>query len=175
MNRLALLVVAGCGRIAFDPHGTSMDDAGNAGAGNDSFVCPAGFVLAAGSCYRANYFMIATDGKTFVDAEALCEAQGGHLAVIDDAAEAQRILTLGLPGSDYWIGVSELAQTGVYRTVTNDLAPYLPWSTGEPDSGVDHCVNFNVDAMFYDNVCTAQDDALCEYDGRAPVPAAWGQ
>lgn len=71
--------------------------------------------------------------------------------------------------------MSELAQTGVYRTVLDDVATYLPWATSEPDSGVDHCVDFDVNGMMHDDVCTSQDDALCEYDGRQPVPAAWGQ
>jgi hypothetical protein len=174
VKRLALLFVASCGRVAFDPFGTTTGDGGGS-ARIDASECPADFVRAGTSCYRANYFPNAGDGKTFVDAEALCESQGGHLAVIDGDKEAASILALGLPGSDYWVGVSELAQTGVYRTVTNDVATYLPWATGEPDSGVDHCANFNLDGMMYDNVCTAQDDALCEYDGRQPVPAAWGQ
>jgi hypothetical protein len=46
----------------------------------------------------------------------------------------------------------------------------------EPDSGVDHCVGVRVaTGKLYDNVCTGLDDSICEYDGRVPVPAAWGQ
>jgi hypothetical protein len=175
VKRLALLFVASCGRLAFDPLGGTTGDGGGSGLQDTGNACPEGFTRAGTSCYRANYFPNSGDGKIFVDAEALCEAQGGHLAVIDDEPEADRIRGLGLLGSDYWVGVSELAETTVYRSVTNDVDLYLPWATGEPDSGVDHCVNFNLDGTMFDNICTAQDDALCEYDGRLPVPAAWGQ
>lgn len=166
MNRLALLLLVGCGRVAFDPVGDA----------DAAFACPPEFVEMGPSCYRANHYALSADGKPFVDAEALCEAQGGHLVVIDDAAEVAAIQSLTIPGTDYWIGISELAQTGVYRTVLNDVATYLPWASGEPDSGVDHCVNFTTTTgLFADNVCSSPDDVLCEYDGRQPVPAAWGQ
>lgn len=165
MKRLALvLLIAGCGRVDFDP------------LADDGFVCPTDFIRSGDSCYRADYTALSADGHSFIDAEALCESQGGHLVVIDDADEAARIIAFGFPGTDYWIGVSELAQQGVYRTVLNDVAPYLPWDTGEPDSGVDHCAGIRMaTGRFYDAVCTSLDDTLCEYDGRQPVPAAWGQ
>jgi hypothetical protein len=167
VKRLALLLaVAGCGRIAFDE--SDKRDA--------AFACPSEFVRAGDSCYRVNYFSNSGDGHAFVASEALCESQGGHLLVIDDAAEWTRVSALGLLGTDYWIGVSELAQPGVYRTVLDDVAAYLPWDTSEPDSGVDHCVGVRVSSgNLYDNVCTGLDDSICEYDGRVPVPAAWGQ
>jgi hypothetical protein len=174
VRRLALLLVASCGRVAFDPFvGTTGD--GNS-ALDASSECPADFVRAGTSCYRVNHFQDTGDGNAFVASEALCEAQGGHLLVIDDAAEWTRVSALGLLGTDYWIGVSELAQLGVYRTVLDDVATYLPWDTSEPDSGVDHCVGVRVaTGNLYDNVCTGLDDSICEYDGRQPVPAAWGQ
>ena len=165
MKQLALVILlGGCGRVAFD----SGADGG--------LECPADFTRSGASCYRANHAALTGDGRSFVDAEALCEAQGGHLAVIDDADEAARITALGIPGTDYWLGLSELALPGVYRTVLNDVATYLPWDTSEPDGGVDHCAGIRVaSGLIYDAVCTSLDDALCEYDGRQPVPAAWGQ
>ncbi|PSN40159.1 Hemolymph lipopolysaccharide-binding protein [Blattella germanica] len=51
----------------------------------------------------------------------LCEENGGHLLVIDSQKEANEILSLldiiPYKGKDYWLGVHDEYNKGVYMTI----------------------------------------------------------
>jgi hypothetical protein len=163
---LALVsVLTGCGRIDFEP----IDDPGVAG-------CPAGYTDAAPGCYR----VVANPPvePVWIDAEAACEADGpgAHLVVVGDLAEAQRIWTLIPAGlDDHYIGASDRVSEGVYLTVTNQAMTFLTWGTSEPDGGFEDCMSLTSAQQVLDTDCDNPNDYVCEYDGIAAVPSAWGQ
>lgn len=108
MRWCVVLVLAACGRIGFD----ATTDAGPMGP------CPSGYDLIAGHCYRS--VEVGAGGeRSWLDAEEECEADGpgAHLAVIDDAEEAQRF-TEGMVEQDSWIGISDRITEGTFITVT---------------------------------------------------------
>jgi hypothetical protein len=66
----------------------------------------------------------------------LCAADGAHLVILDNSTEASLL-------QNTWVGVSDIANEGVWITVLGDPAPYLPWMPGEPDGGTaSNCVRF---------------------------------
>jgi hypothetical protein len=83
-----------------------------------------------------------------------------------------------VPGTilSHFIGASDIVTEGVFVTVLNQPMAYVNWATGEPSGGsAQNCVLFFDDTTLTTKDCEAPDDYVCEYDGIAPVPAAWGQ
>ena len=86
-------------------------------------------------CIRdsSKYYSSNTNSLTWSQARAEAEAVGGHLAIVNDAAENEFIRANIL--TDFaWLGLTDEAQEGTYRTVLGDLAPYLNWKAGEPNN-----------------------------------------
>ena len=173
---LCVVVLAGCGRIAFDPIG---DGGGRVDApvfALDAGECPPGYMFVGASCYRV-VLDAGGGGAPWHEAETLCEADaaGAHLVVIDDATEAATIDSF-VPSnvSDHWIGVSDVVTQDTYLTVTNRTPTYLMWEATEPNgtSGED-CLLMDDARTLHDTDCDASDDYVCEYDGIAAVPAAY--
>lgn len=179
MGRLGLLVVvlaAGCGRLHFDLWGDGSgapDVPVDAQLAVDAPVlaldageCPPTYTRMGSSCYRYS----AVPAPQWLDGELACEADGvgAHLVTIDDAAEAAMLAT-AFNTNDFWIGVTDLVEEGVYRNVTGELAPYLNWRVGEPSSS--DCAQLDEIAEFHISPCDTSDEYVCEYDGR---PAAAG-
>jgi hypothetical protein len=151
-----LIVLVGCGRVGFAPRG----DAGE---------CPLSYTRLGTSCYRYSGLQ---DAPIWLDAELACEADGigSHLVTIDDAAEAT-LLATAFETNDFWIGVTDRVDEGVYRNVTGELAPYLVWRVGEPTSS--DCAQLDDIAEFHVSSCDSTDEYVCEYDGRPAAPGAY--
>ena len=100
--------------------------------------------------------------------------------MIDDAAEAALVDGL-VPTNiaDHFIGASDLATEGTFLTVLDQPLSYTMFAAGEPEGGTgDNCLIMDSSRELHDTDCTSNgngDDYVCEYDGIAPVPAAWGQ
>lgn len=104
----------------------------------------------------------------------VAEHQGyTHLVVLDDDAEWEAMKLL--VGDDAWIGLSDLAQQGMLRWVTDQPSSYppstgSPWQPLEPDrSG--RCVLIRSQEAGEDDPGTLEDDqcnelaeAICECD-----------
>jgi len=165
-----LLACEACGRIFFDPRADAKVYAIDAGE------CPPGYMFMNPGCYRV---VLADPEATWFVAEAKCEADvfGAHLVVLDTAFEAQQVDSI-VPGTilDHWIGANDIVNEGVFLTVTNVPMAYATWAMTQPDGATaSNCVVFNDDTTLYDYDCSRIDDYVCEYDGIAAVPAAWGQ
>ncbi len=109
-------------------------------------------------CWRA---------RTWVDAEASCEAQGATLTVIEDAAENAFVWQefRARVGGDYWLGASDLAAEGAW--VWADGAPMLfeDWAPGEPNDagGNEDCMNgWGFDGTWNDLPCDWGLPSVCE-------------
>ena len=180
MGRVVVLLIAlaGCGRVAFDPRSDAGGGSGDAPVfALDAGECPPGYTFSSASCYRAETGA-AGNGLAWVLAEQDCEndAVGAHLVVIDDAAEATVVDTFVEASIlDHWIGVSDVVTRDVYLTVTNRAPTYLVWDPAEPN-GTDgeDCLLMDDAKALHDTDCIADDDYVCEYDGIAAVPAAYG-
>lgn len=167
---LAVFVVAGCGRVRFDPLDASSDVA------DDAVACPPTYQALGTSCYR---FVIDGPMAMWLDVEAACEADGvgSHLAVIDDDIELALLidqLRLRVT-TDAAVGFSDRQQEGTYLTVTGGPA-FLVWAPANPDGGND-CGNLDssvADQGMKDSTCTSNfDDYICEHDQRAADPSAF--
>jgi len=77
-------------------------------------------------------------------AKATCESQGGHLAVINSAAENQ-LLSNFLTEQSAYIGLSDSQQEGTFKWCNNDPLTYTNWYPGQPDN---HEGNQDVTRLF---------------------------
>ena len=84
-----------------------------------------------GHTYQLFYSM-----RSWEDAEAFCEAHGGHLVTINTAAE-QRFLEKYLDAvevrASYWIGLNSGKATKFTSWITGEPLDFTKWAPGNPD------------------------------------------
>jgi hypothetical protein len=120
--------------------------------------CPADFVAVGGSDHR--YKRLAA--VSWDQARAMCEQiSGTYLLVPDDATELTELASITSP--PFWIGVDDLAAQGMFMTVRNTRAMFMPWATGEPStrSGAD-CVRAVSATQIATDLCGTKRAAICE-------------
>ncbi len=180
MRRIAWLVVlAGCGRIAFDTSGDGgagdpMSDGAPGDDGSVALNCPATYTRSFGtSRYRVDNL-----NRQWLEAEQGCEADGpnSHLAVIDTLAEANGVAGFALY-VNMWIGTSQRATAGLWLGVNGAAQSYLPWATNYPMSGGSQdCIEwlrFTAPGEYSNNPCSNMFPSVCECDGLPPDPTAF--
>ena len=85
-----------------------------------------------GNCYKA-----VNSGTTWTQAEAACDAWGGHLASAANKAEATLLgqtAQSACGNISYWLGYTDAASEGVFRWTDGTPQVYKNWKTGEPTS-----------------------------------------
>ncbi|KAL4227893.1 hypothetical protein ACF0H5_013333 [Mactra antiquata] len=83
------------------------------------------------------YFFGVLDVK-FEAAEEFCQSQGGHLVSIHTTAEKDFIRgrVIDLPGTKYWIGLTDVAVEGVWVWIdTDEPADMFGWYYTQPNEG----------------------------------------
>lgn len=115
--------------------------------------------------------------QIWVVAERDCEAEGGHLVVIDDEAEnewmaqfaAQSLTNEGSSHQLAWIGLGDHAKEGEFRWVTGVPVTLTSWFSSEPNSLYDSedCGEMRATGKWNDDRCNAQLAYVCECDGVA--------
>jgi len=182
---IAVLLLAGCGRIAFEPlegtdaaPDTSLDTP--AAAACTVAQCPAGFSVVDGGCYR-----VVSTPRTWLDAERDCEAVGAHLIVEDSVQEhgTAHMLAEMAAVSSVWVGWTDRrGPDNVFTWVAPDLGGLLQsnpcvFGSMEPDAGdADHCA-----AKMATNSCPDYEDVscdlakayICECDGQLGDPTRY--
>jgi len=168
-----LVLLAGC-RFGFDE--TTTGDGGATGDGGSQtgdangaadgiqLSCPASYTTVAGltSEYRA-----IDNSMGWLVSEQLCETDGTHLVVIDNATELTTIPGL-LPGDNIWVGTTDRLVIGTFRHVTGPTATFLDWDASEPDATALECVFIDsLTIKLADQDCTSGRRAVCECDGIA--------
>lgn len=129
---LLLLILAGCGKD--DPPTRTPSP------------CPDGTVEWNNHCYEA----VLAPGVSWQDAQAACEARGGHLATITSADENAFVFSLVSGDSTFWyldyydnglgpwLGGYQVSgavePAGGWRWVTNEPFVYTNWEDGQPDN-----------------------------------------
>lgn len=170
----AVLVLAACGRLGFDPLAT--DDAMQSDAIDDdapgdtnSAQCPTDFMAICGGCYK--HFSVDTN---WLDAETMCEnaAINAHLAVIGDTTEEQCLIAAANSPPRLWMGFTERITDGTFLTVTGQPQLFFRWEPPEPDDTIQDCIEYRA-IGWADEPCTDINPFYCEHDGVPADPASY--
>lgn len=85
-----------------------------------------------------HYYKALNNCGNWEQCETAAQGLGAHLVVLDDQAENDwvgKTFNVTSPTeSGYWIGYTDKAQEGVWRTVTGDTPIYTNWALGEPNN-----------------------------------------
>lgn len=106
-------------------------------------ACPAGNNITGftflGTHNGHRYFRSNGCNYSWDQANAAAQAAGGHLAVVNDAAE-NHYLACRIQGSYGWIGLNDVAAEGQFEWVNGEGLNYTNWSSYEPNNtGGYHC------------------------------------
>lgn len=111
----------------------------------DAGTCPSDFVSVDGGQPTSRYKLYGYAQSTsnivdFNQAVTACTTAGGYVAIPNDASEIAALDAVSQnpnqPG--YWVGITDTAVEGEWRTVLGDPATYLPWKpdpNGQPNGG----------------------------------------
>ncbi|MDB4957569.1 MAG: hypothetical protein JWO36_5138 [Myxococcales bacterium] len=164
---IAAVVLAGCGRIGFDTPQADAPAPSDAPRSDAlASVCGPAYSSFAGvtSLYR-----VMLTGQLWLDAEADCESDGGHLIVIDDSNEnnwlVNQLVLAAAPSA--WIGSSDHVMEGTFRWVTGAPMSFANWDVGEPNNSLssEDCVQIYVSGVWNDSRCYANQFVyVCECD-----------
>ena len=145
------------------------DDGVDAGTGPDAPMpdapagCPVSYAALPGITSTHRYRVLTTAAR-WTNQRAICggEPANAYLAIPDDAAELQALVSLA--AADLWVGISDAATEGMYVTVQDTPAPFLPWSVGEPDNnGNQDCIRALAgSAQLETATCGSVAIAICE-------------
>lgn len=83
-----------------------------------------------------SYYIYSDVANTWEEAQAYCEARGGHLAVINDDNE-NHMLFIFMQAAGYnsaYFGLSDAAKEGTWTWVNGESVNYTNWASGEPNS-----------------------------------------
>ena len=97
-----------------------------------------GTALPVGSVsFRDHYYLAVLELMTWAAAAAYAESIGGHLVTVGDDAENRFLVNLaqerGSP-HNFWIGLSDQVQEGIFLWVNGESSIYSNWNTGEPNN-----------------------------------------
>ncbi|XP_063359264.1 secretory phospholipase A2 receptor-like [Cydia amplana] len=124
-----------------------------------------------GSCYR-----IATIKANWNEAYANCQAEGGHLAILNNEGEYEIVKGLldktprSVEDWQFFVGVraEEKKSPIIFRTIFNqtlEQVGYAPWDNNEPNNsfGIEYCVSLlRTTGKYNDTVCRNRYSYVCE-------------
>lgn len=84
---------------------------------------------------NGHWYGISFAEMTWFDAEAASVAQGGHLATLNDVAEAAWVQSAfaGYASSNYWIGLNDVASEGSFSWSSTEPSSFTDWAPGQPN------------------------------------------
>lgn len=166
MKWVALLVVAGCGRVAFDPTAAAPADSGEPDTprdGPETDGTPPACLTNTAYTTKAGLANRYREGVPLVAwgvARSSCQADGADLWI------PQSVVELSAWSGD-WVGLTDDAVEGVWLTVEGVPATFLPWEPLQPDGGsAENCAR-STSGLLEDRDCSDLRDFVCE----CPVPA----
>ncbi|XP_029972761.1 collectin-11 isoform X1 [Salarias fasciatus] len=114
-------------------------------------------------------YLLVKEEKRYSDAQAHCQARGGHLAMPKDeganAAVAAYISRAGL--SRVYIGIHDLDREGVFTYVDRSpMSTFSKWRRGEPNNAYDEedCAEMLSSGEWTDVACHPTMFFVCEFD-----------
>lgn len=122
-----------------------------------------------------------TSYSTWHDAENYAVSNGGHLVTVNDQSEmdwlVQKFVVEPHYDYNYWIGLNDEAQWGIYVWSSGEPLTYINWYPGEPNHGSygdEHFAMFDVWSQspdkWNDVNAFSTTYGIAEYSGPAPVP-----
>ena len=167
MRGLCVVVLAACGRIAFDAGGDAVVDTSAIDAQPCIAAASCVAFIAAGSCHQA-----CTGLFSHAEADAGCRAWGGCLAALDSAGEGTEVAAqnLTITGADSWIGLVQAQGStepaeGWGWECSAAPGPF-PWSGAQPDNQVapEQCaiMHLNFGGQVFDAPCDWVTSYICE-------------
>jgi len=128
-------------------------------------------------CYRVydKYYRKAM----WASAKVICQAQGGHLAVIPDLLTQNDIRDrFGMDADDFWVGASQRGWIGDWRWVTGQPMLFTNWKPGQPGGRNDDCLSLKRSASglasWVAADCGKIKPFLCESKICRPMPRVIG-
>ena len=126
--------------------------------------CPVGWVSHETRCYK-----FALEKKTWNEARADCQTDGGELTSIASSEEQKfiAIQTRTLSSFRFWIGLSDRFQEGAFEWSDNSTVKYTRWAWGEPNNHakVEDCVEFVWNKPAWQtNECNSNMGYICKKD-----------
>lgn len=112
-------------------------------------------------------FTLCTTPLAWADAEAHCQRLGGHLARLDDDAQARALAALALERSSdrWWIGLSDRAHEGQATWADGSPVDFSHWAKGQPDDAAcgEDCVALKPksDGTWSDGHCALRRPFIC--------------
>ncbi|MHC4837791.1 MAG: C-type lectin domain-containing protein [Planctomycetota bacterium] len=138
-----------------------LDDDCDGRIDNDG-VCPCTL-----SRFEGHAYLVCATERTWQDADDWCARFGYRLAVIETAAEDDRLYEriAREDFDDTWIGLNDRAVEGDWRWLDGAPVDYTHWDDGEPNDGGDFGEDCGV-IMTSENRASEWDDRAC--DSRRP-------
>lgn len=110
------------------------------------------------------YYKYHDEKVTFEKAQSICNAEGGHLAIIDSEKEADILKTIPTTTFSY-VGFHDRAKEGHFTTIFGEPIKYAKWMNGEPNNlENEDCVVMNTDGHINDAKCSSAYSFICEYN-----------
>ncbi|OQX01207.1 MAG: hypothetical protein BWK73_46830, partial [Thiothrix lacustris] len=84
-----------------------------------------------------HYYKALDNCGNWEQCETAAKEVGAHLVVIEDQAENDWVantFNVSATTYGYWIGYTDKAQEGVWKTVAGEIATYTNWGAGEPNN-----------------------------------------
>jgi hypothetical protein len=142
----------------------SFNKSSNSESVNADNYIPTDSVIAHGSKYEFYDYNV-----TWLQAKAICEKKGGHLATVTSESENKSIINFAKKFTDYyWLGATDRQKEGTWKWVTGEKFDYSNWGEGQPDNAnnIEHYLESNGD-NWNDIRNNGEMHALgfvCEYD-----------
>jgi hypothetical protein len=83
--------------------------------------------------YNGSKYLL-SGAATWEQAQAQAESLGGHLVVIESAAEQDWLVKTFGGTERFWIGLTDSAQENVFRRVNGSSSTFTNWLSGEPNN-----------------------------------------
>ena len=140
---------------------------GSTGAGGSGPTCP-GFAVQDPNSLRCYHYE--ATARTWDAQRTDCQNHGAgwDLAAVTTAAERNfldaQVLTTGVA----WIAGRDVTMTDTYEWVTGEAWSFAPWEAGDPNGGIEDCVELvekasgGTNDAFRDNPCSDTVAGICE-------------
>ncbi|XP_054601562.1 galactose-specific lectin nattectin-like [Nothobranchius furzeri] len=119
--------------------------------------------------YDNNCYQYEDQEKTWADAEAFCNQEGGDLTSIQNTDQYNFIRDLIVKGAGFnqksWVGGTNLDTGGEWVWADGTPFTFTNWGPGEPNNqgGNEHCMDINLREQDYvnDEECTQELSFVC--------------
>lgn len=145
------------------PEQCDLDDDNCDGVWDDDPMCPSCASFDLPGPGTARFCFVA---RTFAEADADCQTQGGELLSIHSQAiqdfTAQQAFDIA--ASDWWIGINDIQQEGTFVWSDGTPVDFTAWNEGEPNNaGDEDCVNlpYWTGGLWNDLGCDAVRPYIC--------------